>query len=104
RHPGLLRDLLDAGDLHRGYRAGEYAARLERALTKVPDQGALMATLRRLRRREMVRIVWRDLAGWAELEETLGDLTALADACVAAALAWLDRALRQQYGEPRCED
>ena len=30
----------------------------------------------------MVRIAWRDIAGWADLDETLRDLSALADACI----------------------
>ena len=37
---------------------------------------------RRFRRREMVRIAWRDLAAWADLAETLADLSASATACV----------------------
>src|SRR2546430_10072918 len=31
------------------------------------------AELRRWRRRELIRIAWRDLAGWADLCETLAD-------------------------------
>jgi glutamate-ammonia-ligase adenylyltransferase len=34
----------------------------------------------------MLRIAWRDLAGWATLDETLGDLSDLADACILGAL------------------
>ena len=41
-----------------------------------------MEALRRFRRRHMVRIAWRDIAGWADLDETLHDLSALADACI----------------------
>ena len=104
RDPGVLRNLLDQGDLHRAYAAGEYSARLHRAVGEVADQASLMTALRRLRRREMVRIIWRDLAGWAELEEILEELTALADACVSAAVQWLDQGLRKQYGAPRCAD
>ncbi|MCB1778028.1 MAG: bifunctional [glutamate--ammonia ligase]-adenylyl-L-tyrosine phosphorylase/[glutamate--ammonia-ligase] adenylyltransferase, partial [Candidatus Competibacteraceae bacterium] len=57
--------------------------------------------LRRGRRREMMRIAWRDLAGLAELTETLGDLTDLADAAVNAALARLYAwQCQQRYGAP----
>jgi glutamate-ammonia-ligase adenylyltransferase len=37
----------------------------------------------------MVRIAWRDLTGSASLEETMHDLTALAEACLDQALDWL---------------
>lgn len=42
----------------------------------------LQHILRRFRLYEMVRIAYRDLAGRADLEETMADLSALADACV----------------------
>jgi glutamate-ammonia-ligase adenylyltransferase len=44
----------------------------------------------------MLRIAWRDLAGWSGLGEVLGDLSVLAEACIAGALGHLNhRALRQ---------
>jgi len=60
--------------------------------------------LRRWRRREMVRIAWRDLAQLATLEQTLEDLTLLADRAVefAGGHAW--RATTQRYGTPRNAD
>ncbi len=61
----------------------------------------MQGQLRRWRRREFVRIAWRDLAGWADLRETLAELTAFADAAIGAALAHARRALTARYGEPR---
>ncbi len=87
--PGMLQDLIARGDLGRAYRAGELAARLGTELAAVPDEQELKRTLRRLRRRELVRIAWRDLAGWANLEETVRTLSALADACLEAAVTKL---------------
>lgn len=52
----------------------------------------------------MVRIAWRDLAGWAHLEETLGDLTAFADAAIQAATAFARLQLIARYGEPCSPD
>ena len=60
-----------------------------------------MDALRRLRRRELVRIAWRDLAGLAPLGETLAELSQLADAAIAAALDFARRALEARYGVPR---
>ena len=51
----------------------------------------------------MVRIAWRDLAGWAHLEETLSDLTAFADAAINTACEFARRPLVARYGEPCSE-
>jgi glutamate-ammonia-ligase adenylyltransferase len=51
----------------------------------------------------MVRIAWRDLAGWAHLEETLSDSTAFADAAIKVACEFARRPLVARYGEPCSE-
>jgi len=51
----------------------------------------------------MVRIAWRDLAGWAHLEETLSDLSAFADAAINVACEFARRPLVARYGEPCSE-
>ncbi|MEA3179746.1 MAG: [glutamine synthetase] adenylyltransferase / [glutamine synthetase]-adenylyl-L-tyrosine [Gammaproteobacteria bacterium] len=51
----------------------------------------------------MVRIAWRDLAGWAHLEETLSDLTAFADAAINVSCDFARRPLVARYGEPCSE-
>ena len=63
-----------------------------------------MEALRRFRRRHMVRIAWRDIAGWADLDETLRDLSALADACIEFACTYMYEALVARYGVPRGAD
>jgi glutamate-ammonia-ligase adenylyltransferase len=62
---------------------------------------AFMATLRRWRRAEFARIAWRDLAGWASLEETLADLSRAAEQAVQRACEFADRTLSNNYGTPR---
>ena len=57
--------------------------------------------LRRWRRRELTRIAWRDLAGWADLTETLADLTAFAGQAIVTALEAARAGLTARYGEPR---
>lgn len=86
REPQLLEDLLASGDLLSDYAVGELTAKVRLALAGASDDADLAIALRRLRRREMVRIAWRDLAGWARVEEVLEDLSALADACVSVTL------------------
>jgi glutamate-ammonia-ligase adenylyltransferase len=82
QHPELLPELLKSGDLLRAYSPGELTRRVVRELANAADEAALKTRLRLLRRREMVRIAWRDLAGWADLRETLATLSEFADACV----------------------
>lgn len=99
--PALLRELLDSNDLQRPYAPGEYAARLAKGLAGVADEDQLSERLRRFRRREMVRIAWRDLAGLASLEETLASLTDLADAAVDLSLRELYEWQCRRFGTPR---
>ena len=77
------------------------AQRLEAAVAGEPDLAGFMAALRRQREREMVRIAWRDLAGWASLTETLADTSAFADAAIEAAVEYAAQDLARMYGEPR---
>jgi glutamate-ammonia-ligase adenylyltransferase len=59
------------------------------------------AWLRRWRRREMVRIAWRDLNGRASLEETLEDLSAFADDAVNRAMEVAWHVTCGRYGVPQ---
>lgn len=99
--PELLADLLESGDLLGDYAHGEMRAKTRAALAAVRDDAELGTALRRLRRREMVRIAWRDLAGWANVDDVLEDLSALADACVGIALERLYEWQCRQLGTPR---
>jgi glutamate-ammonia-ligase adenylyltransferase len=86
REPALLLALLERGHLLGDYAPGEIDRQLRDVLAKVRDEAQLHAALRQFRRYQMLRVIWRDLAGWADLDETLEDLSALADACVARSL------------------
>lgn len=101
RQPNLLRDLLASGDLHRPYEADTLSQKLQQGLHEITDMESLCRQLRVQRQREMLRIAWRDIAGLAGLNETLADLSALADACISEALAWLQARLEEELGEPR---
>ncbi len=104
RDPGMLLGLLDGGDLHSNYPQGEIEQRLKKELVPVADEGALQQTLRRFRRNQMVRIIWRDITGAAPLADTMEDLSTLADSCVGQALELLYGWALEQHGIPRGED
>lgn len=58
------------------------------------------ASLRRLREREMMRIVYRDLSRTADLLDTTTELSHLADFCVQQALDYSYREATDRYGVP----
>ncbi|NOX91684.1 MAG: bifunctional [glutamate--ammonia ligase]-adenylyl-L-tyrosine phosphorylase/[glutamate--ammonia-ligase] adenylyltransferase [Gammaproteobacteria bacterium] len=104
RQPSLLLDLLNSGDLHRRYAEGEMGQHVQTALQDAADVDSLARQLRHVRQREMVRIAWRDIAQGdeqADLNETMGDVSTLADTCIQGALAWLQNALITEWGEPQ---
>ena len=100
RDPQLLVSLLTGSDLQRPLAGRDFAERAPTLPDTLPESQAL-ERLRTWRRRELVRIAWRDLAGWAELSETLEELTAFADAVIGQALQHARAALAVRYGEPR---
>ena len=100
RYPELLPGLWQTGALAGSYPQGEYGERLQQALAVAQDEVALARELRHFRRREMVRIIWRDIARLAPLEETLDDLTALADSAVEGALERLYAWTAAEMGTP----
>ncbi|MGH8294178.1 MAG: bifunctional [glutamate--ammonia ligase]-adenylyl-L-tyrosine phosphorylase/[glutamate--ammonia-ligase] adenylyltransferase [Steroidobacteraceae bacterium] len=99
RDADLLSDLAGRHGLTRRAAAVDFAARAPEA-GSVSDSEMLSA-LRQWRRREMVRIAWRALAGWAEVEETLADLSDFADAAIRVSLEHARQTLTARYGEPR---
>ncbi len=119
RKPELLVDLVNSGDLSVIYSKNNYVeklahlsidtqAELSPGMVCMPqacrEQARLMTQLRDFRRREMVRIAWRDVAGWADLSETLCDLSHLADACIQYALDFLYKEACEQRGTPLLSD
>ncbi len=118
RDAKLLPALIERGDFQRTLAPDDFAARAPTLVAAsepgatppagahtvpLPEADALSA-LRRWRRHEMVRIAWRDLAGWSALPETLSDLSAFADAAINVAVQYARRGLVARYGEPRSAD
>ena len=64
------------------------------------EEARFMGELRRWRRAEYARIAWRDLAGWAGLDETLQALSDAADTALRLAQDFALRALVARHGRP----
>ncbi len=98
RFPELFLELA-SGDLLNSYTDDHYKKSIVIDL-KNNNEEALSKQLRLFRRREMLRIVWRDIAGWAELTETTRDLSYLAEACIDTALSNLYQWQKEELGTP----
>jgi len=100
QHPSLFISQIQSGELWRSWSGAEWAGQLDAALAGCASEEQLAAALRQFRRRAMLRIIWRDLAGLAPLLETTADMSALAEVCVRAALAFLIPLAEAQWGQP----
>ncbi len=104
RDPSILKDLIDGKALQRQYSQADYTESLAKALEGVTDEEALNRILRHYRRKAMVRIAWRDLAGSADLTQTVTELSALADTCLDQSLNLLYRWQCKNLGVPMAAD
>ena len=92
--PGLL----PSQDLHTPWSAD----RMQDFLTErsCSDEPGLWKALRQLRQAVMARLIVRDLAGLATLEEVVTTVTTLAETTVRTACDWLHRDLAGVFGHP----
>lgn len=104
REPRIFDELIRSGDLLRKYPPQAYANRLSRLVRTARDEAEFGRMLRSCRCREMIRIAWRDLSGGSDLFETIGDLSAFADACLDESLTFLYGRLIGEYGTPMDAD
>ncbi|MCK4866067.1 MAG: bifunctional [glutamate--ammonia ligase]-adenylyl-L-tyrosine phosphorylase/[glutamate--ammonia-ligase] adenylyltransferase [Gammaproteobacteria bacterium] len=99
RFPELFLELALSGDLLKSKSEQDYKNVIATDLKRRDEEG-LSKQLRLFRRREMLRIVWRDIAGWAELKETTRDLSFMAEACIDTALSHLYSWQCEELGTP----
>ena len=65
------------------------------------DEAAAMATLRRYRRAESLRLIWRDVNALDDVEQTLAGASALAETCLTSALGFAESKFLRRHGTPR---
>ena len=98
RQPAWLEELLEPEVLLRAYPASSFRGMLERDLSPGPPVALEFA---RFRRKQMLRILLRDVLGLAPLAEVTGELSALADAIVETAYRRIYFRLAAECGKPR---
>lgn len=99
RQPQLLIDMLRSGELQQSLPQDAYLSELQQLLSE-PDV-ELSPVLRRFRTHHMLRIVWRDFCRLSDTQETVRDVSLLAEAAVALALSYAQAQLELRYGVPR---
>jgi glutamate-ammonia-ligase adenylyltransferase len=97
RHPQWLLDIAGAHDLHRGFLAEDYEDALQKSLGNATPRPVDLALFRR---RQLLRIVLRDVLRYADLSETAEDLSNLADAILNVTWRAVRRDLTRERGIP----
>ncbi len=100
KNPDILKTLIQSKDLFKSYSNHTYKAKLERKIVQDMDVGRVKELLLQVKVYETIRIAWRDLTGKALLEETLCDLSNLADAMVDMATKVIYEEFCKSYGVP----
>lgn len=100
RHSDVLAPLLTENALEQPWTEGLLAREWQELEPRVEDEESLHRQLREFRRRAMFRLLWRDLLGWGDLQETMGAMSELAEVAIDGALQWLYREACAQWGTP----
>ncbi|MEG3133357.1 bifunctional [glutamate--ammonia ligase]-adenylyl-L-tyrosine phosphorylase/[glutamate--ammonia-ligase] adenylyltransferase [Rouxiella sp. T17] len=77
-----------------------YASELAERLEQVQDEAGLMKALRLFRKEKMLRISWSQANQTSSCEQTLQQLSVLAETLIVAARDWLYEACCREWGTP----
>ncbi len=99
--PDWILTLAGSGELDRSLSAAEFAERLDAALPPGEPSIPPAVDLARFRRRQILRILLRDVLEMCTLAETTEELSGLADAIMDVACRRIRAALEKRYGKPR---
>ncbi|MCL1141132.1 bifunctional [glutamate--ammonia ligase]-adenylyl-L-tyrosine phosphorylase/[glutamate--ammonia-ligase] adenylyltransferase [Shewanella gaetbuli] len=99
RHPQWITELFD-GLLDEVNRS-DFDQELHQLLADVTSEESAKSVLRQYRNKQMVRLAWRDFGNYAKLEDSLVDLSSLAEALVISARDWVYQDMCKQLGTPQ---
>jgi glutamate-ammonia-ligase adenylyltransferase len=103
KQPEWMEELLDAKDMHRSLAAEELERRLENFLGEAPG-APVPFSLALFRRRQLLRILLRDVQGFGTLSEVTEELSNLADAVLEVTYRRIRDDLTRKHGVPRHTD
>jgi len=105
--PNIFQQLVDSGDLQRAYTREDFQRTIDGKVIDNAGGGEseeqLSRQLRLFRRRELMRIIWRDFTRQASMPETTRELTWLAEAAINTALQYLYPLTCDELGTPFSE-
>ncbi len=99
--PDLLLTVLRSESEPTEWTYSNYLSLLQAQCSHCQNETELSDALRAVRRQVMCRIAWRDLMHHADLQQTITELSAFADAVINFSLSLLDTWLSHVYGVPR---
>jgi glutamate-ammonia-ligase adenylyltransferase len=102
RNPEWMEEAVAAPDLHRVLSQGEMADRL-RAVRQAEGSAPIALALAGFRRRQLLRILIRDVLSLATLSEITEEISNLADAILQTAYERIRTELTRRYGTPVCD-
>jgi len=100
KDPAYLTELIENGSLFRPLDTDGLFSKLETSLAATEDEQEMMHCLRYTRNQAMLQITFRDLAGWAALNEVMSSLTDTAVALLSATQARTYDLLSARHGTP----
>ncbi|KFZ39078.1 bifunctional glutamine-synthetase adenylyltransferase/deadenyltransferase [Shewanella mangrovi] len=98
RHPEWIIEFFNS-DFNKPERQ-HFAQQIADLMQHVSSEDQAKAVLRQFRNQQMVRLAWRDFIGLAPLENSLLDLSVLAESLIIAARDWLYHDMCQSLGTP----
>jgi [glutamine synthetase] adenylyltransferase / [glutamine synthetase]-adenylyl-L-tyrosine phosphorylase len=98
--PEWIEEISEADDLHRVLSADEYLERLEGVLSPIGPEVPPPLELARFRRRQLLRILVRDVLGYGTVSDVTEEISNLADAIIDSAYFRIRHQLAGRFGEP----
>ena len=100
RDPAYLTEIINDGSIFSPLDYRALKTRLVTALAATDDEQELMHILRRSRNQAMLQIAFRDLAGWASLDEVMSSITLTAEVLLSATLTRSYQMISKRSGIP----
>ncbi len=100
RKPELLSELIQSNDLLKSYSEQTYKTKTQDQIAEIKDINSIKQILLRTKVYESIRIAWRDITNRATLEETLADLSHIAEAIIDSAVNAIYDEVADMYGRP----
>ncbi|MEH6605231.1 MAG: bifunctional [glutamate--ammonia ligase]-adenylyl-L-tyrosine phosphorylase/[glutamate--ammonia-ligase] adenylyltransferase [Pseudomonadales bacterium] len=98
--PQCLHQLLAEKGVEYVYSEADYQQELAELAARADDEASLALALRQYRQLQMCRIIWRDVTGLADLQQTTAELSWLAEYAIEHSLQWHYAVMCADIGTP----